>query len=101
MGVGRHAVLLPNGKVLVTGGSATGLFAELYDPSTGQWASANAPACISVRRLDASATLLNTGNVLVAGGIVGNYPNRVSTVSALLYAPSSNSWTSTGSLNVS
>jgi N-acetylneuraminic acid mutarotase len=100
-GVGQHAILLPNGKVLVTGGTATSPFAELYDPSTGQWSSANAPACVSVCRLEASATLLNTGNVLVAGGFVGKYPNQVTTASALLYAPSTNSWTTTGSLNVS
>jgi hypothetical protein len=99
--VNQEATLLPNGKVLVTGGSATGLFAELYDPSTGQWSSAVSGPCIAPCRLDASATLLDTGKVLVAGGFVGKYPNQGTTIGATLYDPATNSWIATGSLNQS
>jgi hypothetical protein len=38
----QAATLLPAGDMLVTGGvSGAGLFAELYNPSTGTWSSAN------------------------------------------------------------
>jgi N-acetylneuraminic acid mutarotase len=64
---GHTATLLPNGKVLVAGGSDEGgatVSCELYEPSTGKWSltgSLNA-ACICN-----SATLLPNGNVLLAG----------------------------------
>jgi len=70
----RHAaVLLPNGKVLIAGGtgetSATGVIAvystaELYDPSSGQFSAA---ASMSVTRSGHTATLLKNGSALIVG----------------------------------
>jgi hypothetical protein len=81
--------LLPDGDVLVTGRATD--FAELYHPATGQWSNASAglPACISTMecRLFSTATLLGTGNVLVAGGLVGLVSNPQTTAAAMLYHP--------------
>jgi len=65
----RHtATLLPNGKVLITGGSNSGssflASAELYDPSTGTFSATG--GMITVRGWH-TATLLHDGRVLVAG----------------------------------
>jgi len=67
------ATLLPNGKVLVAGGDdwnrgfpSTSLnSAELYDPPTGAW---NNTARLNTSRFSHTATLLQNGKVLVAGG---------------------------------
>jgi WD40 repeat protein len=97
---GNVGTLLPDGDVLVTGRAQT--FAELYHPATGQWSNASAglPACISTMecRLFSTATLLPTGNVLVAGGLVGLVSNPQTTPTAMLYHPDTNTWTSTGSM---
>ena len=53
----QTATLLPNGKVLVVGGTS----AELYDPATGTWSPAGNPGT------SGTATLLLNGKVLVAG----------------------------------
>jgi len=68
-------VLLSSGKVLVAGG-CTGLnangcsgvtsAAEIYNPSTGKWASTGS---MNAARGNLTATLLPNGQVLVAGGI--------------------------------
>ena len=65
------ATLLPNGKVLVAGGSDS-LFkalasAVLFDPAPGSWSSVDA---MNTARYDHTATLLPNGNVLVAGGLI-------------------------------
>jgi|SRR5579884_2572621 len=97
----HDSTLLATGKVLVTGGAATGLFAELYDPASGQWSSASLTACTGPCRLEGTAILLNNGRVLVAGGFVGKYPNQSTTTGATLCDPATNSWSTAGSLNVS
>ena len=81
------ANLLPNGKVLVTGGSSAGASgsAELYDPSTKTWSSAGNLATTRGRH---TATLLPDGKVLVAGIGVDFAPLS----RAELYDPSSNTW---------
>ena len=87
------AVELPDGRVLVTGGSATSAMstAELYDPVRGTWSAA---APLARGRYSHTATLLANGRVLVVGGWGGT-----SVLSdAELYDPASNTWTSTGSL---
>ncbi|MBZ5609163.1 MAG: hypothetical protein LAP38_12950 [Acidobacteriia bacterium] len=66
------ATLLPNGKVLIVGGArlTTGAqppSAELYDPITGTF---TPTGDTTVARLGShSATLLNDGTVLIAGGL--------------------------------
>jgi len=68
---GHTATLLPNGKVLAAAGFSVNYpypclsSAELYDPATGTWATANNLAHV---RSGHTATLLPNGNVLVAGG---------------------------------
>src|SRR5579862_5000989 len=65
------ATLLTNGKVLLTGGFSyasgfpTTASAELYDPSTGIFTSAGS---MTAPREQHTATLLNNGLVLIAGG---------------------------------
>ena len=69
------ATLLKDGRVLVTGGTKGSWYtppgpqvlasAELFDESTGQWTAA---APMSTPRTGATATLLQDGRVLVAGG---------------------------------
>jgi hypothetical protein len=97
---GNVGTLLPGGDVLVTGRAQT--FAELYNPATGQWSNASTglPTCLSNQecRLFSTATLLPTGNVLVAGGLVGLISNPQTTAGAMLYHPDTNTWTGTGSM---
>jgi N-acetylneuraminic acid mutarotase len=93
---------LPNGKVLVTGGAnEDGVLAsaELYDPSTGTWSltgNLNAP------RIGHSATLLQNGTVLVAGGYVKNSCCQEGAVThtAEIYDPGTGGWSQTGDLNI-
>ena len=62
------ATLLPNGKVLVAGGTndfGTLASAELYDPASGTW---TATGSLITARASHTATLLPNGKVLVAGG---------------------------------
>ena len=96
------ATLLPNGMVLVVGGETNQFIplgnpslvsAELYDPATGRWAATEA---LKYGRYQHTATLLQNGKVLVAGGN-GYSP----TITAELYDPASGSWATTGALSTS
>jgi N-acetylneuraminic acid mutarotase len=93
------AVVLKSGKVLVSGGLGTSSIvlasAELYDPKTGVWTSAGS---LSVARFGHTATPLSSGKVLVAGGCTASDCSTHPAVSEL-YDPTSNSWSTTGSLN--
>ncbi len=93
------AVLLKSGKVLVSGGLTTNSIvlatAEIYDPKTGVWTSAGS---LSEARLGHTATLLSSGKVLVTGGCLDDLCATNTAVSEL-YDPTSNSWSTTGSLN--
>jgi len=101
---GSHtATLLPDGKVLVVAGDTSdslpyfGGTAELYDPSTGTW---TLTGSLNVARFLHTATLLQSGKVLVAGGWgLGGF-GLDSINSAELYDPASGEWSFTGSLNV-
>jgi N-acetylneuraminic acid mutarotase len=94
------ATLLTNGQVLAVGGyrndplkGAVALAsAELYNPSTGKWTYTGS---LNTARDQHAATLLNNGEVLVAGGQNGT----IVLASAELYAPSTGAWTTTGSLH--
>jgi hypothetical protein len=92
--MGHSATLLPDGKVLVAGGSNGSDWAasaELYDPSTGTW---SATGSMVTPRMGHTATLLADGKVLVAGG--SNNPDVLA--AAELYDPGTGAWTATGSL---
>ena len=92
--------LLPNGKVLVAGGrefeftlffSTTRTSSELYDPATGTW---NQTGSLKYDRYSHTATLLQDGRVLVAGG----EDNLGSGGTVEIYDPATGKWTQTGSL---
>ena len=100
---GFHTMtLLPSGKVLVTGGSNVSeenaesphllTSAELYDPATGKWTSAGS---LSTGRAWHSATLLPSGQVLVAGGAGIDVAKSQS---AELYNPATGTWAATGAM---
>ena len=97
---GAVAVLLPNGKVLVAGGSSDGTAggalntAELFDPSAGTFTPTSHNMIVA--RFGATATLLNTGAVLIAGGQDAT-PAVQNT--AELYDPTADTFTATGNLN--
>lgn len=96
------ATLLTDGRVLIAGGSPSGEFVseslastEIYDPSVGTFG-AGAPLIVS--REFASATLLPSGKVLIAGGysIVAGTPHFLT--SAELYDPIGTTSTATGAM---
>ena len=102
MGIGRGyhtATLLPNGKVLVVGGSQTLRIlasAQLYDPRTRTWSSAGT---LSTARALHTATLLKSGKVLVVGGTSGQPYYVGSLASAELYDPQTSSWALAASMH--
>jgi hypothetical protein len=88
----QTATLMPDGKVLVTGGVdlPTGgpvTSAELYDPTTETW---SATGSMGTPRAGHTATLLPDGGVIVAGGGF--------TASVELYDPATGTWSATGSM---
>jgi hypothetical protein len=88
------ATTLPNGLVLVSGGSdGTNVLAstELFDPRTNTWSSGGS---MLVARSNQTATLLADGRVLVAGGSGPGGPVAESE----LYNPATNSWRTTESM---
>jgi hypothetical protein len=101
------ATLLPNGTVLVAGGSqtipnGTGAggspiaTAEIYDPTTGTWSTTGS---MSTARGNHTATLLPNGTVLVAGGGVESSTSYTTVASAEIYNPTTGTWSSTGSMS--
>jgi hypothetical protein len=88
---GHTATVMPDGRVLVTGGLAPGAAlyqrrssTEIYDPSSGSWT--EGPAMHQARDSH-TATLLPNGKLLVAGGHDGG---RLG--SAELYDPALGAW---------
>jgi parallel beta-helix repeat protein len=93
------ATLLPNGKILITGGitgtsiaSNATASAELFDPTTNT-STALASTMTSARNQH-TATLLNNGLVLIAGGSTNGNGDGIS--SAELFDPSNNTFTALG-----
>ena len=101
LNIGRYdhtATLLPDGKVLVAGGRGSETCfkptssAELYDPVSGTWSPTGS---LNTARAGHTATLLQNGLVLVAGGYAADgylYLN-----SAELYDPATGTWHPTAS----
>ena len=90
-----NAVLLTNGDVLIFGSpNSTTYSSEFYNPSTNVCARTFGQNYGNI--LSGPITLLDSGKVLLAGG-AGKYRSILS--SAMLYDPSTNYWTLTGSLN--
>ncbi|HYO58202.1 Kelch repeat-containing protein, partial [Archangium sp.] len=95
------ATLLPNGKVLVSGGyggsSGTPLAtAKVYDPASGTWSAAVSMASPRERL---TAPLLPSGKVLVSGGYGGNYGSPLA--AAEVYDPASGTWSAAASMALS
>ena len=90
------AVLLRDGRVLVTGGTdfdGNNLrTAEIYDPATGKFTTTGSMA---TARDGYSATVLADGRVLIAGGVDQKYE---ALASAEIYDPASGKFTTTGSM---
>jgi N-acetylneuraminic acid mutarotase len=97
------ATVLANGMVLVAGGfgGATSTLqsggaplasAELYNPTTGAW---TATGSMTTARMNHTATLLPSGEVLVAGG----YTGTATTATAELYSPTTGTWTAVASMS--
>jgi hypothetical protein len=100
---GHTSTVLQNGTVLVVGGAGPRgdlvytVRAEIFDPHSGLWK--NADSLITPRGFH-TAILLNSGNMLVAGGLTlpANSPNR--TITTELFRTSSSKWISTTSMAV-
>lgn len=100
---GHTATLLPDGTVLIVGGAGPRgdlvytVRAEVFDPYSGLWKNVDS---ITTPRGFHTTALLNSGNVLVAGGLTlpANSPNRTTT--AELFQTLSRKWTSTGNMAV-
>jgi N-acetylneuraminic acid mutarotase len=92
------ATLLPNGNVLAVGGSpqiGPIADAEIYNPTSNTWSTvAPYPTPVSGH----TATVLNSGMVLVAGGVTTTSAPTSAAASAL-YDPTTNTWTAAGSLS--
>ena len=96
------ATLLPDGRVLIAGGSLvignSGIpinSAELYDPSTGTFTVTGGMTRASYGQV---ATLLSDGRVLIAGGSVFIETSGIPINSAELYDPSTGTFTPTGTM---
>ena len=93
---GHAASLLPEGRVLVSGGQdghdVSLASAELYDPKTGTF---EPTSSMGAARHQHTATLLADGRVLVAGGATSE---NVALASAELYDPKTGTFEPTGSM---
>ncbi len=99
---GHTATLLPNGRVLVAGGSSNLLIqhaaTELYDPRSNDWLPA---ASMTRPRSHHTATPLPDGQVLVAGGQIANDRSARSVTSLAeteRYDPAADRWTAAGTM---
>ena len=98
-GQAATATLLADGRVLVVGGTFAPQSAEIFDPTAGTFtATAGMP---SASRSYHTATRLPDGRVLVVGGQFDVEGGLETEASAELYDPGTNTFTATGSLNVS
>src|SRR5438874_7910703 len=97
----HSTVLLNNGQVLAIGGTTvdfngvTVASTELYDSTTGSWA---ATGSMLQGRERFTATLLQNGQVLVAGGDYYDGVNAGFLTECELYDPTAGTWSVTGSM---
>ncbi len=80
------ATLLQDGRVLITGGTS-----QIYDPTTATF---GATGAMGTARTDATATLLPTNRVLVAGGD----GSTTALASAELFDPTAGTFSATGAM---
>jgi N-acetylneuraminic acid mutarotase len=100
-------ILLANGQVLTVGTGS----AELYNPATGKW---TVTASTATPRSGHTATMLPNGEVLVAGGYLGNHSSTIAMLTngdvlifgnhfpsyaSQFYDPVANTWTPTKGQN--
>lgn len=94
---GHAATLLPDGRVLLTGGRPNFLSysntADIFDPSTGTFSATSGE--MSTARADQTSTLLQNGKVLIAGGLPGDALNT-----AEVFDPASGTFSNVGSMSV-
>jgi len=96
------ASLLANGQVLVAGGTTvnfngvTVASAELYDPTTGNW---TATGSVLQGRERHTATVLQNGQVLAAGGDYYDGVNAGFLTECELYDPALGTWSATASMS--
>jgi hypothetical protein len=96
---GSTDTLLNNGTVLIAAGASDSNLdfplasSEIYDPTAGVF---TLTGTMVTPRANSAATLLNNGNVLIAGG---NVANTTATASAEIFNPISATFSSTGSLS--
>ena len=100
--VAHTATLLPDGRVLIAGGSDVRGVAtstcELFDPKGNRWIHA---ASLNEARAGQAAALLANGDVLISGGETGLGIYPVETLaSAEIYHSASNRWTPTAPMHV-
>jgi WD40 repeat protein len=88
---GHAATLLNDGRVLISCGSWYQCNGELYDPTTGTWSLTGEMTVM--RRNYQTATLLQDGKVLLAGGYIA-----ASTSSAEIYDPTTNTFSAVDSM---
>ena len=92
---GQTSTLLPDGRVLIAGGSdgaSPVSTAELYEPVTGTF---SATGSMATPRYMATATMLDGGEVLVVGG---QDSSGAPVASAELYDPETGAFKATGSM---
>ncbi|MDF1563068.1 MAG: kelch repeat-containing protein [Deltaproteobacteria bacterium] len=89
----HDAILLPDGRVLLTGGMETGSGAwlntdELWAPEDGSWSLATGWR----PRVDSATVLLNDGRALAVGGKYGIGAAQSPIASSALFDPGTDSW---------
>jgi N-acetylneuraminic acid mutarotase len=93
---GASAALLPNGDVLAYGNKFSCYAAQYFNPSTNTWARTSGQCGNDTSY--GPLVLLPTGKVLLAGDEITYSGHTSPTARCALYDPSTNTWTTTGSL---